>query len=412
MKKPQLIATFILAFAILAALLLWTTVPDEEVVQEEVGAESVVELDRSVVEQVPEIQECTDVPEQCYEQAMEIAERAGVDDEEFARVSMLFERSCAGGLAVACHDRAVFAQEGIGQQPDLEEALHYYERACEFGHEPACTTGQLLRATTPQRGPDFWVERCQAGDMEECIQLAIYVESGEESPDGRSAREILEQVCESGFSDGCFWLARHLDAVGSGVSDAEIEAHYLTACHGEMGRACSALARRLDARDAGSAQLLETLSRACDLGDGHGCHHLAIVYRRNDELTEAIAAWQRGCDLWHGESCHHLGQALLDDPDRESSPHFERGCQLGVSSSCFNFAIYLNTQVSPPPFERSRNLFDRACQDNHMQACAYLAIMLQQGQGGPAEPDRAAELNRRACQGGVQMACGHDVPRP
>ena len=357
----------------------------------------------------PHLQACTEDPEDCYHRAIELTERQQLDDEQIAEIASLFEGACANGLAVACHDRAVMADEAIGQAEDITEAILYYGKACTLGHEPACAMGRLLTSGAAERGPELWIANCDAGELEDCIQLGLFVEAGGELPDGRTAIELLEHACEEGQSDGCYWLARHLDRIGSETADEDLETLYQLACDGGMGRSCSTLARRLDARG-DSTSLIPTLERSCELQDGHGCYHLGLVHSRGDNTAAAIDAFGKGCELWHGESCQQLGQALLSVPDEESAPHFERGCQMGVAAACFNFAVHLNTESSPPPFERSRRLLEQACTGDHLQACAFLATMLRNGQGGPANPARANELSQKACDGGVQMACS-DHPR-
>lgn len=349
---------------------------------------------------------CADDPGHCYQQGIDLAESPDFDHDDFPRLRQLFGDACDAGWALACQDRAMMAEQGIGEEIDLEKALGFYEKACSLGHELACTASRvLLEGGGPDWGPDLWFERCVDGDVEDCIQLGLYLEDGGEFDADLDARELFEAACNELDESACYWFGRHLEKNDKDASDATIDALYRRACDAGIGRSCSTLASRLDTRDTDPAQVAKIIEKACELEDGHGCYYLGLYHMDHDDEAAAIDAWRTGCDVWHDECCNQLGLAIVKDQRDEAGEYFERACQLNLPAGCYNFGVHLNITHSPPPFERSRQLFERACRGEHYLACAFLANMLRNGQGGPQDLGRAAELAALACQNGIDMAC-------
>ncbi len=341
-----------------------------------------------------------DDPEACYERALRWMETPEGTGESLEEVIELLEGACRGGLAVACQDRAVLAEEGVGER-DEAVAARFFSKACELGHEPGCV-GARQADPTLRQDPESWERRCGEGELQDCVQFGLFREAGGEFPGVGEATEYFQRACEGGLADGCFWWARYLEGRGMEGDERQREL-YLEACEGGMARACTTLARRLDAD--GGEGLMAVLVRACELGDGYGCHHLGIVERRQGNAQAARESWERGCDLWHADSCNALAMLLVEQEPEAAAPRYERACQLGVEGACFNFAVYLNVHEGPEAFERSRRLLLRACDQSHAQACFFASRMVEGGQGGPAEPGRAEELRRRACELGLAAAC-------
>ena len=48
---------------------------------------------------------------------------------------------------------------------------------------------------------------------------------------------------------------------------------------------------------------------------------------------------------------------------------------------------------------------ERLCRAKDLPACANLGLMLLRGDGAPLDRERAIELHRRACDGGLEVAC-------
>jgi uncharacterized protein len=51
-------------------------------------------------------------------------------------------------------------------------------------------------------------------------------------------------------------------------------------------------------------------------------------------------------------------------------------------------------------------MFEKSCASGEAGACFNLGLFYKQGRGVEADPKRAAELFRQACEGGMDRACG------
>lgn len=349
---------------------------------------------------------CADDPGFCYQQAIEMADSPDLELSDFPKLRELFGDACDAGWALACQDLALMAEQGIGEEVDLERALKFYQMACDLGHGLGCASAQILQDGDGGQdwGPELWFERCTEGDVDDCIQLGFYLDDGGELEVELTARDVFEAACDELHDSACFWLARHLEAHDVKIPDNELDELYQRACAIGVGGACSVLASRLEDRSTDITQVIELMEKACEHQDGHGCYYLGL-YRAESDSEAAIRAWQTGCEVWHGESCNQLALAIVREDRDQAGEYFERACMLDIPSACYNFGVHLNLTQSPPPFERTRQLFDRACQGEHFLACAFLANMYRNGQGGPVDLSQAAELAALACQNGIEMAC-------
>lgn len=58
-------------------------------------------------------------------------------------------------------------------------------------------------------------------------------------------------------------------------------------------------------------------------------------------------------------------------------------------------------------YARARTFARQACDGGVAQSCALLGMLMESGQGGPADPGGALPYFRRACDGGVPTACAY-----
>lgn len=402
--RPFIITT-VAALTLLALGLLLARSSAPSSSTHEVALEALEALE--VLEEEQRLNPCADDPGFCYEQAIQLAESSDLGLDDFPKLRELFGDACDAGWALACQDLAMMAEQGIGEEVDLEKALRFYERACDLGHEVACVSAQFLQDGHDHQdwGPELWSERCSNGEVEDCVQLAIHLDEGGEFDTDLTARELFELSCEELDQSACFWFARHLEERDKEISAETLDELYQRACDAGVGRSCSTLASRLDHRDVKPDLVLASMEKACEFEDGHGCYYLGLYHADQGDEAAAIKAWRVGCEVWHGESCDQLALAIVKDDREEAGKFFERACHMNIPSACYNFGVHLNLTQSPPPFDRSRQLFEYACDGEHYLACAFLANMLRRGQGGPEEPGRAAELAALACQNGIEMAC-------
>jgi TPR repeat protein len=108
------------------------------------------------------------------------------------------------------------------------------------------------------------------------------------------------------------------------------------------------------------------------------------------------------------------GNALLDVPEGQRDVPgalalFRQACDAAAGIGCFNAGILLSDDKSDlydPVAARTAYVF--ACDVRSVQeACGNLAVMLEEGDGGPKDLGRAYDLFVQACNGGVGSACGN-----
>lgn len=129
------------------------------------------------------------------------------------------------------------------------------------------------------------------------------------------------------------------------------------------------------------AQAVIFADRACTLGSGSGCARLGYM-RRDGQGTavdgaSALQAFDMSCGYRYGEGC------------REAAFLVARG------------------DLVPQDHVRSVSLLRQGCVLNDMRACAGLAYNAMNGQGMAVDAALAVREYKRACAGGVAVACSN-----
>ncbi len=140
----------------------------------------------------------------------------------------------------------------------------------------------------------------------------------------------------------------------------------------------------------------------------HGCGGATTGAREPEERGGTSAR-----DALHGEAtCNTEGapgveeQTLassLDEDDPQRLSGHESACELGNLCGCDSAAQLLE----PTDAERSRSLYQRACDGELDASCVGLGLMLREGEGGDADPERAASLFEAACTRGSAWGCAN-----
>lgn len=86
---------------------------------------------------------------------------------------------------------------------------------------------------------------------------------------------------------------------------------------------------------------------------------------------------------------------------------FDRLCRAGQADACAELGrLTMVSSTSPAEVEAALALYEQACQGGDASGCSELAGNLIEGQGESAA-GRAAEIAKKACDGGYPAACAH-----
>jgi len=193
----------------------------------------------------------------------------------------------------------------------------------------------------------------------------------------------------------------------------------------ENGQPCLRLAERegelakkssseADARDHNQRAMV-ALVRGCQAGEARSCFLGGVVAMQasvdtHEARPRAVGEQllERGCDLGDRESCSLMGHALADDTQRSPDParalrFFARACEAKDADGCRRMAEHhREAGRQPESFAFSK----RACAAGALEGCFEEGRGYLTGEGTERKPELAAASFRKACDGGVRLACG------
>ncbi len=269
----------------------------------------------------------------------------------------------------ACYQAGVAYANGDGVREDAKKARKYLERACVAGHGPACG------------------------------ELATLHFEGEGGPeDAPRARRLYPRACFLGAAGACGELAGMWARGDGGPADpARAAFYYRAACSGGQARSCYMAARNLP--DVTGPEAKPYLLAACALGREAVCASLG----KTPAEAQAAVGGRQGAD----------GAWLPLDPTRWAGPKWgglaplEAGCHKGEAAACRGLALADWFGWGPSrDAARGRKAADRACAAKDALGCLLAGRWREEGVGGGAQAAaEAKELLKKACSGGLRVAC-------
>jgi hypothetical protein len=149
--------------------------------------------------------------------------------------------------------------------------------------------------------------------------------------------------------------------------------------------------------------------RQCRQGDAEACHDASIRYMcgvgADRDFAKAASFGAKACELGSTVSCGTAGTfylGLLANSKMDGAravPLLQKGCDGDFSQSCNGLALaYWRGLGVPANPGKALELFDVACKQDVMAACANQAFLLATGAPGvPRDPQKAGMLAARAC---------------
>jgi TPR repeat protein len=335
-----------------------------------------------------------------------------------------FEKACKRGAATGCFKLGWFYARGVAGSPDLARAASYYDRACRGHVANGCfflslayaagsgvTKNAEVAASLVAGAVPLYETACQSGDGSACTHLAgMFAKGDGVSADLPRSKRFAEQACLLGELGNC---------IGPGEA-------YLMGANGAP-------------RDLRRARVF--LNHACQGGKGMavGCCALATTYASGDDVDESRASmlFEKACSLGQGEACIALYQArqevslevrnaLQVFAESCSKPYPPVGCsncqfsdagsqtrrvaalrRLEVACDDGHYEACLVLGLMTPLSEGSMAFLERACSHDLAPACHRLAYDVAFDKHGTLEQNvrRATELERKACDLGLAVAC-------
>ena len=309
----------------------------------------------------------------------------GVKQHRFHALS-LWEYACGRDIGTACEQAALVYLDGALVKADPERAEGLYERGCGAGRARACTElGELAASGTThepsaRRAAKWWRKGCEAGDPRSCHLLGLAVLDGRSAgQDTDEGIEMLTEACAARYAPSCSQLA-DFHRAGVFVERSELSA---------------------EAND----------RRACEFGDGESCTELGVRARAAGRNEDARAHLTAACEQADPRGCallgdlHGLGADGIPVDAERSAKAYGAACRGGLFEACGRAAAVQGAAGIDPA--ELRSLYRVACDAGAVDACDYLAGMLLDGVGGPADPQAAARLFDRACIGAYADSCVH-----
>lgn len=168
-------------------------------------------------------------------------------------------------------------------------------------------------------------------------------------------------------------------------------------CHGEVRQSLSKT----------YPKEIKQQATACDRGDLHACHNvaMAIEMRVDSEESEralARALFERACDEGLGLSCRQLAQRDESVDSGAGEGILLRSCERGDRDACVHIA---QRHIEAGAHETGIFELNTLCKKNSVHACIELGRLLFQGDPSIRNPQQAIVILNAPCGGGSPVAC-------
>lgn len=204
--------------------------------------------------------------------------------EAYGKALTLFSAACAAGESSGCIAGAEQRRIGNAKKVEAPEPLSLWGSACDLSSAPGCLGLGDKLVRSKKTWPDAytaWSRACDTGAPHACTEIGLLVrEKHDPWPEEQPSEVYLEEGCETGDAEGCYWLAE-TDLPKKGEPPEPAYLLLEQSCEGEFGQGCADLAEV----------------------------HLGRKTSFDDEI--AAGHFQSACANAHFESCKELGQMYL-----------------------------------------------------------------------------------------------------
>ena len=121
------------------------------------------------------------------------------------------------------------------------------------------------------------------------------------------------------------------------------------------------------------------------------------------DQEESLEYFRKGCDYGYGPSCHNAAlvhqAGLVGEKDYVKSKEFlERGCAADDPPSCQLLSTYFiqGKKGVPKDMAKAFAYAQKACEKDHIFACANLGVMYRNGDGVEKNEELSAKFRNKA----------------
>jgi serine/threonine protein kinase/TPR repeat protein len=267
------------------------------------------------------------------------------------RAADLAMQACHLEQPAACLEAAVAKSAGYGTPKDDDgakglflKAEHAFDARCNGGEGDACwSLGRMYGlgigvTADADRAAHAFVRGCDAGDAHACeaAGAAALDESGPGAGDRAKARSWLEHACDSGWSGACLKAASLCESEnGACAPKWESARKGATAgCDARIASECAVLAQAAMLKKAAGVDVVASLEKACELGNGPACARAVDEGKDTLGPTRTKKALVRGCGLGAADACEALADLLHDARDPTTADVRAVACARGSDSAC------------------------------------------------------------------------------
>jgi TPR repeat protein len=297
-------------------------------------------------------------------------------------------RTCDAPRAAACRDKALGLWSASHAPRSLGRVFALFDRACGFGDLESCRyEGRLLLdgrgvARDAKRGVELLELSCDGGQEESCATLA----SRSRGSGTYASRYALELSCVRGDGEMCRGLAGYFWSGSDGypVDKRRSLLFFTKGCDFGSAASCTAIGYGLylgDGIEEDKTRAAPLFERGCSGGDPIGCAGLGLLAEYGEG---GVAADLHRARELYDSSCGH-GGGPYPCLHREMIDAYARGV--------------------PHDPAQAKAHWERECGAQNGSACAYLAILEEDGKAGTRDEDTEAALMRRACGSQRTLAC-------
>lgn len=267
-----------------------------------------------------------------------------------------------------------------------------------------------------RRGRALVVEACDEGQIRACRTLILPDLKTENPEKIANGMAVLEKGCAQGNKLMCGDLA-YSYATGRGVrpDKTKTAAYTIKTCDDETSWVCANTADIV--AKAVPEKAKEILSRSCELGRQQACYALGRHYNTglygDNQKPTALRYYEGACAEGHENACVGLvhliydGTVLPEDPANALAVA-GRYCERGKTRACTllaSFFIRGELDGIAPDLEASFFYSRLGCEQGDVDACRWLAMQYQSGEGTQRDLNAALELFKALCEYGETVSC-------